>query len=141
MNLLFKLAAAALLHALFFACYPDTGPFGNYYLGISLLVWAGFLAFVSTGARLVRFFSGAAGALISLAAFAVMGLALAATMPQADKVSVLEKLQAGKYPDRSDLDRGLERFGIDLDKELKHGEKELRKQAAEAVQNAQKELK
>jgi len=141
MNLLFKLAAAALLHALFFACYPDTGPFGNYYLGISLLLWAGFLAFVNTGARLVRLFSGAAGALISLAAFAVMGLALAATMPQADKVSVLEKLQAGNYPDRAALDRGLERFGLDLDKELKHGEKILLKEAAEAAEKAKKELK
>jgi hypothetical protein len=141
MNLIFKLAAAALLHALFFACYPDTGPFGNYYLGISLLLWAGFLAFINTGARLLRLLSGPAGALISLAAFALMGLALAATMPQADRVSVLEKLQGGKYPDRSDLDRGLERFGIDLDKELKHGEKAVRKEAAEAVEKAKKELK
>ncbi|MDD2804178.1 MAG: hypothetical protein PHV33_01380 [Elusimicrobiales bacterium] len=141
MNLIFKLASAALLHALFFACYPDTGPFGNYYLGISLLLWAGFLAFINTGARLVRLLSGPAGALISLAAFALMGLALAATMPQADKVSVLEKLQNGRYPSNADFARGLERFGIDLDKELTYAEKTLRKEAAEAAGKAKKELK
>lgn len=141
MTLLFRLAAAALLHLAFFACYPDTGPFGNYYLAVSLLLWSAFLAFINFGARLVKLLAGPAGALVGLAVYAVMGLALAATMPQADRVTVLEKLQRGKYPAREDLARGLGRFGLDLDKELKHGEKALRREAAEAAEKAKKELK
>lgn len=141
MTLIFRLAAAALLHLVFFACYPDTGPFGNYYLAISLVLWAAFLAFINAGAGLVKLLAGPAGAVVGLAAYAVMALALAATMPQADRVTVLEKLQRGRYPARADIARGLERFGVNLDKELKRGEKTLQKEAAGALEKAKKELK
>lgn len=141
MTLVFRLAAAALLHLAFFACYPDTGPFGNYYLAVSLLLWAAFLAFINAGARLVKLLAGPAGGLVGLAAYAVMALALAATMPQADRVTVLEKLQRGRYPDRAAVARGLERFGVDLGRELKRGEKALKKEAAAAAEEVKKELK
>jgi len=133
MTLVFKILTVAALHLALFSAYPETGPFGNYYLGISLLVWSVFIAFVNTGARLVKFFSGAAGLVINLAAFALMALALTATMPQSDRASVLEKLQKGSYPDRDTLKTGLRRFGINLDKDLSGGAKELEKKAGKAM--------
>jgi hypothetical protein len=125
MSLVLKIAAAGALHAAFMVAYPETGPSGPLYIGISLMLWTGFLAFINTGARLVRLFSGAAGLLVNLAVFAVMGLALAATLPQADRVTVLEKLQAGRYPDRAAVDTGLRRFGINAGREARGLEKDL----------------
>ncbi len=129
MSLIVKLAAAVALHLAFFASFPQTGPMGNWYLGVSLLLWAVFIVFINTGTKLLRLLSGAAGLIVNLAVFAAMALALAATMPQTDSTSVLEKLQAGRYPDRKTLNSGLKRFGINLDK-----------QAAKAAAAAQEEL-
>lgn len=137
MKLIFKLAAAALLHLVFFVCYPETGQFGNYYLAISLLLWAVFIMFINTSTKLVTLFSGAAGLVINLAAFGLMALALAATMPQDDKASVLEKIKGGKYPDRGTLESGLKRFGIDLDREAAAGMKAVDKELDKAVKKAE----
>lgn len=116
MTLLLKLIAAGVLHLAFFACYPETGPFGNYYLAISLLVWIVFIMFINTSTKLIKLLSGAAGLIVNLAAFVLMGLAIAATMPQSDKTTVIDKLQAGKYPDRDTVNRGMKRFGVHLNK-------------------------
>lgn len=133
MTLIFKILAVGALHLALFSAYPETGPFGNYYLGISLLVWTVFIMFVNTSAKLVRFISGAAGLVINLAAFALMALAVTATMPQSDRVSVLEKLQQGSYPDRGVINSGLKRFGINLDKDVSSGVKELEQKAGKAL--------
>lgn len=140
MTLIFKLAAVALLHLVLFASYPETGQFGNYYLGISLLLWAVFIMFINTSTKLVALLSGAAGLVINLAAFGLMALALAGTMPQSDRTSVLEKLKAGKYPDRGTINSGLRRFGINLDKQAAAGAKELDKELGKAVKRAEKKL-
>lgn len=129
MSLILKLAAVGILHAAFRVSYPDMGPSGDLYLAVSLALWIVFVGFINTSTKLLRLLSGAAGLLINLAVFAAMALALAATMPQADRTSVLEKLQAGRYPDSKTLNTGLKRFGIDLDK-----------QAARAADAAQEEL-
>ncbi|HAU90218.1 MAG TPA: hypothetical protein DCW72_08390 [Elusimicrobia bacterium] len=118
MSLIFKLLAVALLHAAFYVSYPGTGPYGDYYLAASLLVWAVFILFINTSTKIVRLISGLAGMAVNLAAFALIALALAATMPQYDKTSVLEKLQKGKYPDRATISSGLLRFGIHLDRDV-----------------------
>lgn len=118
MSLIFKLLAVALLHAAFYFCYPGTGPYGDYYLAASLLVWAVFILFINTSTKIVRLISGIAGIAVNLAAFALIALALAATMPQYDRTSVLEKLQKGKYPDRATINSGLLRFGIHLDRDV-----------------------
>lgn len=118
MNLIFKLLAVALLHAAFYVSYPATGPYGDYYLAASLLVWAVFILFINTSAKIVRLISGLAGIAVNLAAFALIAMALAATMPQRDRISVLEKLQKGKYPDRNAISTGLRRFGIHLDRDV-----------------------
>ncbi|OGS13222.1 MAG: hypothetical protein A2285_03900 [Elusimicrobia bacterium RIFOXYA12_FULL_57_11] len=133
MSLLFKIALVALLHLAFFAAYPETGPFGNYYLAISLLLWTGFTLFLGTAVALARLLSGALGMVLNLAIFFLLGLSLAFTMPQEDKTSVLEKLQNGKYPDRATLNSGMKRFGINLDKEIKNGVKDLGEEAQKAV--------
>ena len=133
MSLIFKIAVVGLLHLAFFASYPDTGPAGNYYLAISLLLWTGFTLFLGTAVKLVKFLSGALGAVLNLAIFVLMTAAIAFTMPQSDKTSVMEKLQKGSYPDRATLNAGMRRFGINLDKELDKGAQELKDQARKAA--------
>lgn len=139
MTLIFKIIAVALLHLAFYASYPETGQFGNYYLGISLLVWGVFIMFINTGSKLVSMASGAAGSLMNLAAFALMALAIAATMPQQDKISVLEKIKIGNYPDRDTLSTGMQRFGVDLDREAAAGVKGLDKKLGKAVEKLKKD--
>lgn len=133
MAIIFKISALALVHLAFFAAYPETGPFGNYYLGVSLLLWTGFTLFLGTAVKLIKLFNGLLGMLLNLAIFLLMGLSIAFTMPQADKTSVLEKLQKGAYPTRDSINSGLRRFGINLDSELERGVKELGEQAQKAV--------
>lgn len=133
MTLMLKIIAVALLHLAFYAAYPETGQFGNYYLGISLLVWSVFIMFINTGSKLVSMASGAAGTLVNLAAFALMALAIAATMPQYDKTSVLDKMKNGKYPDRDTVNTGMLRFGVNLNREAAAGVKGLDKELGKAV--------
>jgi len=139
MKLILKLLAVALLHLAFYASYPETGQFGNYYLGISLLVWAVFIMFINTSSKLVSMVSGAAGFLVNLAAFALMALAIAATMPQLDKTSVLDKLKAGNYPDRDTVNTGMQRFGVNLDREAAAGVKSLDKELGKAAKKLKKD--
>ncbi len=139
MTLILKILAAALLHLVFFACYPETGQAGNYYLAVSLLLWAVFIMFINTSAKLVNLVSGAAGLAINLAAFGLMALALAATMPQRDKTSVLEKIQAKKYPDRDMINVGMLRFGVNLNREAAAGMKGLDNKLEKAVKKLKEE--
>ncbi len=133
MTLMLKILAVGLVHLAFYASYPETGQFGNYYLGISLLVWSVFIIFLNTGSKLVSMVSGAAGFLANLAAFALMALAIAATMPQYDKTSVLDKMKAGKYPDRDTVNTGMLRFGVNLNRETAAGVKGLDRELGKAV--------
>jgi len=123
----------AIVHLLFFASYPETGPSGNYYLAVSLLVWSVFIIFVNTCAKLVKLVSGALGLAVNLAAFALMGLAIAATMPQRDHTSVLEKLRARRYPDGDTLRSGMLRFGVKLDADIKTNMKGLDSEVNKAI--------
>jgi hypothetical protein len=132
-TLIIKIIAVALLHLAFYASYPETGPFGNYYLAISLLVWSVFIIFVNTSAKLVRLVSGLLGLAVNLAAFGLMGLALAATMPQRDRTSVLEKLQARRFPDADTVRSGMLRFGIKLDTRVKADIKGLDSEIDKAI--------
>ena len=134
MSLIFKLTAVVLLHLAFFACYPETGRSGNYYLAVSLLLWTVFMLTLNTGAKLVKLISGVAGLAVNLAAFALLALAVAATMPQSDNTSVLKKIQSGRYPDRATITTGLLRFGIDLKKETAAGIKTLNKEFDKAAE-------
>ncbi len=119
MKLMLKIVAVALVHLALFVCYPETGPYGNYYLAVSLLVWSVFMIFVNTSSRLVRFLNGAAGFAINLAAFALMTVSVAATMPQRDGTPVLKKMQARRYPDKDTVRSGLLRFGVTLNTRVK----------------------
>jgi len=133
MILILKIIAVGLLHAAFFAAYPETGSFGTYYLWISLLLWTVFILFINTSTKLLRLVSGIAGLAVNLAAFALMALAIAATMPQYDKTSVLEKLQKGRYPDRDTFNSGMLRFGVNLNREVAGNLKGIDKQLGKAV--------
>lgn len=136
MSLIFKVVLVAFTHLVFFACYPDTGAAGNYYLAISLVLWTGFMLFIGTVVKLIKFLSGAIGAVLNLALFALMAVAIAFTMPQTDKTTVLEKLQNGSYPDMAVINKGLKRFGVNLDKEIEKGARGLEKGAKELGEKA-----
>ena len=141
MSLILKIAAVGVLHAAFRIAYPETGPAGDVYLAVSLALWIVFIGFINTSTKLLKLLSGAAGLVVNLAVFAAMALAVAATMPQADRVTVLEKLQAGKYPDRKTINTGLRRFGIDLDKEAAKAADGLEERLDGAVKKVKGELK
>lgn len=141
MTLILKLAAVGTLHAAFLLSYPETGHTGGLYLAVSLILWTVFVVFINTSTKLLRLLSGLAGLIVNLAVFAVMALALAATLPQADRTSVLEKLQAGRYPDRKTLDSGLRRFGISLDKEAARTADTMDEELGKAVKKVKDELK
>lgn len=112
MMLLVRLAAVAAVHLAFFAFYPDTGPAGNWYLWVSLPLWAVFIVFISAGAGLIKFVSRPAGALVNFAALGLMAFVLAATLPQQGGVSPLKRLKAGELPRRADLRSALRRVGL-----------------------------
>lgn len=133
MILILKIIAVALVHVAFYAAYPETGSFGTPYLWISLLLWTVFIMFINTSVKLVRLVSGAAGAAVNLAAFALMALAIAATMPQFDKTSVLEKIQKGRYPDRDTINAGMLRFGVNLNRQVGSGIQGIDKELGKAV--------
>ncbi len=124
MFLVLKILLVALLHFVVFVCYPETGPNGNLYLAVSLLAWSGFLIVISANLAFVKLISGAVGFLFDLAFFALMLAAMALTMPQLDKVSVLEKVQKKQFPDRDSVNMGLIRFGIKYEGTVK---KEIKK--------------
>jgi Arc/MetJ-type ribon-helix-helix transcriptional regulator len=134
MTLILKILAVGLIHLALFASYPETGPVGKYYLGVSLLVWCVFIMFINTSAKLVRFISGGAGLIVNIAAFALIALSIAVTMPQRDRTSVMEKIQDGKYPDRATINSGLERLGIHLDKEVEKGVERVNLEAGKALE-------
>lgn len=139
MTLIIKILAVAALHLAFFSAYPETGSFGSYYLGISLLVWTVFIMFVNTSAKLVKLISGIAGLVINLAAFLLMALAIAATMPQSDRTSVLEKLQKGAYPAPAAMKAGMRRlFRGNFAGEVGAGVRQLDDQAGKALKKLKK---
>ena len=124
MFLVFKILLVALLHFILFVCYPETGPNGTLYLVISMLAWSGFLIVISANLAFVKLVSGGLSLLFNLVFFALMLAAMALTMPQRDKVSVLEKVQKRQFPDRNSVDMGLIKFGIKYEGTVK---KEIKK--------------
>ena len=112
MSLIFKILLVALGHYIMFLCYPETGPNGSLYLMVSMLAWSGFLIVISANLRFIKFISGMVGLLFNLAFFALMLAAIAFTMPQRDRVPVLEKIQKGQFPDRASLNTGLIKMGV-----------------------------
>ena len=124
MFLVIKILLVALLHFVLFVCYPETGPNGTLYLTISMLAWSGFLLVISANLAFVKLISGALGLLFNMTFFALMLAAMALTMPQLDKVSVLEKVQKKQFPDRDSINMGLIRFGVKYESSVK---KEIKK--------------
>ena len=119
MFLIFKILLVALLHLAVFLCYPETGPYGNLFLIISTLAWSVILVVMNANLKFIKLLSGAAGLLFNLAFFAVMLLAIAFIMPQRDGVSVREKIRKRQFPDRTSLNTGLIKLGVNYRSEVK----------------------
>ncbi len=149
MTLLLEILALAAVHAAFFICYPETGPMGDVYIAVSFLVWTSLLIFIRTGAKLLNLGYSLLGLTVKVILLAIVAIAVAATMPQRDRTSVLDKIRAGRYPDRNTVSAGLRRFGVNIDrgvqggiKQLDHevndGMKKLDREAGKAIKNIKK---
>jgi hypothetical protein len=78
---------------------------------VSLLAWSGFVIVLNSGLKFFRLISGLLGLLFNLAFFALMLAAIALTMPQKDRVPVLEKIQKEQFPDMDSAKAGLLKLG------------------------------
>ena len=112
MKLLFKIGLIIAIHLAVFLSYPETGEFGGYYLAISIMLWTGVMLFINLSVKIIKFISGALGHLVHLAILLVMLLSIALTLPQADRVTVLEKVRDGKYPTKKTIQTGLHKLGL-----------------------------
>jgi len=112
MSLIFSLLLIAVLHFVFFVCYPETGPNGNYFLCISMLLWSGFIIFLVGSLKFIKLISGFLRLVFHLAVFSLIFLVIALTMPQRDKTSVFKKLRNKQFPTRESLDTGFIRLGF-----------------------------
>ncbi|NLO90940.1 MAG: hypothetical protein GX410_02945 [Elusimicrobia bacterium] len=129
-SLLRRLFYVAALHAAFYACYPDTGGLIKLYAWFSLIGW-GLLVIVLNLAlpslQKLRFLAF----LYDILLLSAISFVLAISMPQADKVSVLQKLRSGDYPTWKQFRGGTKQLGTGLKDtagELQRTSKELKNQ-------------
>lgn len=125
MSLIFRLILTAVVHFVFFVCYPETGPYGNYFLCLSLALWAGFIIVIGGGLKFLKLINRTLGSVLYLIVFLLISLAIAFTMPQKDKTSVFVKLQNKQFPTKKSLAAGFSRFGLKFDAQFKDGTKVL----------------
>lgn len=149
-KIILRLAIVCLIHIVLFSAYPETGKNGNLFLGISLFCWAALSIMISTVLRNISSLGSFLAFIIMLAFYCASIGSTAYLMPQADHVTVYDKLLKGNYPNYYTFERGLKRFGIHLDEVIDEAgevieeqKKELDKQRAEnneaaKVQHAQK---
>jgi hypothetical protein len=101
---------AALLNLGALVCYPDTGGMGYTFVYVSVLLWSALAILVS---RFTRNSDAAWKAALLL--LYVLGCAFSALsfLPQKDGNSALNKVWAGRYPDKRSLYFGLLKVGVD----------------------------
>ena len=107
--ILFSLLTA-LVHLAVFVSYPETGPLGSFFLFMSIIIWTALYGFSSmvltTLKRSTLLFIYTIILMVSILSGVVF-------LPQADNVSVFDKVALGHYPAKLDVYRGLLRLGID----------------------------
>lgn len=119
MALMFKLLVLAAIHVALFICYPDTGPRGNYFLVLSLIVWSLVIFALSGSIKVLQLLTKGLLLLFYAAVFACIAASTAMVMPQSDKTSVFAKLKKRDFPTVETMRRGLTRFGVKLDKQVR----------------------
>ena len=101
---------AVLVHFAVFISYSDTGRLGTLFLFISIMAWTAVFIFgsipMANMKRTAVFF-------LNLFALLVALLSAVLFMPQADSISVFDKIALEHYPAKADVYRGLLRLGID----------------------------
>ena len=70
------------------------------------------MMFINLSVKIIKFISGALGLIVHLAILLVMFLSIALTLPQEDRVTVLEKLKDGDYPTKETIQTGLHKLGL-----------------------------
>jgi len=102
--------AAACANLAVFVCFPLSGPLAPTFTFVSILLWAVLAMFL--GGPLRPSGAGAKAAVVLL--FAAGALLSALTLlPQKDAVSPLQKLAAGRRPDKRDVYFGLLKLGVE----------------------------
>lgn len=133
LTLLRRLFYVLAVHAAAYAAYPETGDFIKLYAWLSVLGWMMLLTLLHFAVKvktvaLVTFF-------YDFFLIALMALAVSASMPQADKMSVFNKLRAGKYPSYGQVKGGVTQLSgeiKDTAKTIEETTKEIKKQVEQA---------
>jgi len=129
-SLLRRLFYVAALHAAAYASYPDTGDLIKLYAWFSVVGWSMLiivLHFALPTLQKLRFLAF----LYDLLLIAAIGLVLSVSLPQADKVSVLQKLRSHDYPSWKQVRGGTKQLGSGLKgtaQDLQRTSKEIKEQ-------------
>ena len=133
LTLLRRLFYVLAVHAAVYAAYPDTGDFIKLYAWLSVLGWMLLLTLLHFAVQvktvmLVSFF-------YDLFLIGLITLAVSASMPQADKMSVFNKLREGKYPSYGQVKGGVTQLSgeiKDTAKTIEKTTKEIKNQVEQA---------
>ena len=133
LTLLRRLFYVLAVHAAVYAAYPDTGDFIKLYVWLSVLGWMMLLTLLHFAVKvktvaLVTFF-------YDMFLIGLITLAVSASMPQADKMSVLNKLREGKYPSYGQVKGGVTQLSgeiKDTAKTIEKTTKEIKNQVEQA---------
>lgn len=109
MGTIFFVLVTALAQLAIGVGYPYGGAFGTGFTVVSVFGWGGAMIgiriFLAASVPSTRVYASVFTLLVSL-------LCTAAFMPQADKVSVFDKLSLGQYPTKASVYQGLLNLGI-----------------------------
>lgn len=103
--------SALLVNLAVFVSYPMSGTMGFTFLYLSAVVWTAFAILIGNAVARFSLWPKLVLVLIFSMACAFSGLSF---LPQADKVTALNKFADGKYPDKRSVYLGLLRLGINV---------------------------
>jgi len=98
-----RMLVILLIHLLFLLMYPNMGPYGTWYMAISVLLWCGFSFFIGFFLKLINFFSSFISGLATAAVYVVVVMSVLILMPQADNEKIINKMKKGDIPKISQI--------------------------------------
>ena len=128
-----RLLYVVAVHAAVYSAYPHTGDFIKIFALLSMIGWSLLIILLHFSVKVKA--ATILSMLYDLLLIAVMGLAVCASMPQRDNVSVLEKLRQGRYPTRRQVEGGVNRLSGEIKDpavKIRKTTKELKTQVEQA---------
>ena len=112
LTLLRRLFYVLAIHAAVYAAYPDTGEYIQLFAWLSVLGWCLLMILMHFAIKVQA--AAVLTFLYDIFLIAVIGLAVSASMPQSDKVSVFNKLRAGQYPSYKQVKGGVNQLSGEI---------------------------